>query len=78
MVYFEFEGKTHIDESTRMRVFGALTGVCALGLLVLCLLRSVTDRDRRVAELGSAAGGRSDLRLVATVSKDDLSTSVVG
>lgn len=37
-VYFQFRGQTIIDEHTRYVVFGALTAVSFLGLLVLVLL----------------------------------------
>lgn len=38
-VFIKFQGKTHIDTETRNVVFGALTGVCVIGLLFLMLLR---------------------------------------
>ncbi|KAG6445872.1 hypothetical protein O3G_MSEX004166 [Manduca sexta] len=38
-VFIKFQGKTHIDVETRNVVFGALTGVCAVGIVFLLLLR---------------------------------------
>ncbi|KAJ8730204.1 hypothetical protein PYW07_017242 [Mythimna separata] len=38
-VFIKFQGKTQIDADTRNVVFGALTGVCAVGLVFLMLLR---------------------------------------
>lgn len=38
-VFIKFQGKSHIDTETRNVVFGALTGVCVVGLLFLMLLR---------------------------------------
>ncbi|KAF9806441.1 hypothetical protein SFRURICE_001236 [Spodoptera frugiperda] len=38
-VFIKFQGKTQIDAETRNVVFGALTGVCAVGLVFLMLLR---------------------------------------
>ncbi|XP_063824836.1 UNC93-like protein MFSD11 [Ostrinia nubilalis] len=38
-VFIKFQGKSHIDVETRNVVFGALTGVCAVGIVFLLLLR---------------------------------------
>ncbi|CAH0579109.1 unnamed protein product [Chrysodeixis includens] len=38
-VFIKFQGKTQIDAETRNVVFGALTGVCAVGLVFLMILR---------------------------------------
>lgn len=38
-VFIQFQGKTQIDLATRNVVFGALTGVCAVGIVFLLLLR---------------------------------------
>ncbi|XP_045448903.1 UNC93-like protein MFSD11 [Melitaea cinxia] len=38
-VFIKFQGKTHIDLETRNVVFGALSGVCAVGIVFLLLLR---------------------------------------
>ncbi|XP_072932100.1 UNC93-like protein MFSD11 [Epargyreus clarus] len=38
-VFIKFQGKTHIDLETRNVVFGALTAVCAVGIVFLLLLR---------------------------------------
>ncbi|XP_014367776.1 UNC93-like protein MFSD11 isoform X2 [Papilio machaon] len=40
-VFIKFQGKTHIDLETRNVVFGALTAVCALGIVFLLLLRPI-------------------------------------
>ncbi|KAL4709904.1 hypothetical protein ACJJTC_003867 [Scirpophaga incertulas] len=38
-VFIKFQGKSHIDVETRNVVFGALSGVCALGIIFLVMLR---------------------------------------
>lgn len=38
-VYVQFQGLEHIDKATRTTVFGALTGVGILGMLLILLLR---------------------------------------
>ncbi|XP_026488280.2 UNC93-like protein MFSD11 isoform X1 [Vanessa tameamea] len=38
-VFIKFQGKTHIDLETRNVVFGALTAVCAVGIVFILLLR---------------------------------------
>ncbi|XP_028044058.1 UNC93-like protein MFSD11 [Bombyx mandarina] len=40
-VFIKFQGKSHIDLETRNVVFGALTGVCVLGIVFLALLRPI-------------------------------------
>lgn len=42
-VFFQFQGKTHIDEETRTLVFSALIGVGFIGFFFLCLLRPAQD-----------------------------------
>lgn len=42
-VYFQFQGKTHIDEATRTLVFSVLIGVGFLGVLFLFALRPLQD-----------------------------------
>lgn len=42
-VYFQFQGKDHIDEATRTLVFSVLIGVGFLGLFFLTALRPVHD-----------------------------------
>lgn len=42
-VYFQFQGKTHIDEATRTMVFSVLIGVGILGFFFLTALRPVND-----------------------------------
>ncbi|CAH0397976.1 unnamed protein product [Chilo suppressalis] len=51
-VYIKFQGKSHIDKETRNVVFGALTGVCAVGIVFLLLLRPA----RRTPTLEDAKG----------------------
>ncbi|KAM7296929.1 UNC93-like protein MFSD11 [Ixodes scapularis] len=38
-VYVQFQGLEHIDKATRTTVFGALTGVGILGMLLILILR---------------------------------------
>lgn len=42
-VYFQFQGKTHIDEATRTLVFSVLIGVGFLGFFFLAALRRIQD-----------------------------------
>lgn len=42
-VYFQFQGKTHIDEETRTLVFSVLIGVGILGFFFLTALRPLED-----------------------------------
>ena len=42
-VYFQFQGKTHIDEATRTLVFSVLIAVGILGLVFLIALRPLQD-----------------------------------
>lgn len=42
-VYFQFQGKTHIDEQTRTLVFSVLIGVGILGFFFLTALRPLED-----------------------------------
>ena len=42
-VYFQFQGKNHIDEATRTLVFSVLIGVGFLGFFFLTALRPIED-----------------------------------
>lgn len=42
-VYFQFQGKNHIDEATRTLVFSVLIGVGFLGFFFLGALRPIED-----------------------------------
>jgi hypothetical protein len=42
-VYFQFQGKNHIDEHTRTLVFSVLIGVGILGFFFLTALRPIED-----------------------------------
>lgn len=42
-VYFQFQGKNHIDEETRTLVFSVLIGVGILGFFFLTALRPIED-----------------------------------
>lgn len=39
LVFFLFQGKTHIDSETRTQVFSILAGVAVIGIVLLCALR---------------------------------------
>lgn len=39
LVFFLFQGKTHIDRNTRTLVFSILCGVAVIGIIFLCTLR---------------------------------------
>uniref|UniRef100_A0A182PC14 UNC93-like protein MFSD11 n=1 Tax=Anopheles epiroticus TaxID=199890 RepID=A0A182PC14_9DIPT len=46
LVFFTFQGKTHIDETTRSIVFAVLIAVAIVGLILLsCLRRPATNGD---------------------------------
>jgi hypothetical protein len=42
-VFFQFQGKTHIDEATRTLVFSVLIGVGFIGFFFLMALRPLQD-----------------------------------
>lgn len=49
LVFFTFQGKTHIDETTRSIVFAVLIAVGIVGLVFLtCLRRPSASRDAPV------------------------------
>ncbi|XP_055616683.1 UNC93-like protein MFSD11 [Toxorhynchites rutilus septentrionalis] len=45
LVFFMFQGKTHIDMETRTLVFSILTGVAIIGIVFLCCLRNPHNRS---------------------------------
>lgn len=53
-VFFQFQGKDHIDASTRNIVFTVLISVAIVGVVFFCVLRRVhhtfeeTERDREL------------------------------
>jgi hypothetical protein len=49
-VFFQFQGKTHIDEATRTLVFSVLIGVGFVGFFFLAVLRPI--HDTRVVNAG--------------------------
>lgn len=76
-VYFQFQGKDHIDESTRQVVFTVLIAVAILGVIFLGILRRVnhpfldtgaTDRELEYATESSSIVGafKSALKLFMT------------
>jgi preprotein translocase subunit SecG len=44
-VYFQFQGKTHIDAHTRLSVFLVLLVIAAVGIVFLLLLRPAQNSD---------------------------------
>jgi MFS family permease len=56
-VYFEFRGETRITKSTRLVVYGVLTGVGILGGLLLLVLR--TPSRRHSADISTSQDERS-------------------
>ena len=44
-MYFQFQGKTHIDADTRLSVFIVLLVVAAIGIVFLLLLRPAQTSD---------------------------------
>lgn len=49
-MYFQFQGKTHIDLSTRQLVFGVLIGVAVVGIIFLATLRQSTRSEHNSIE----------------------------
>ncbi|XP_037042779.1 UNC93-like protein MFSD11 [Bradysia coprophila] len=49
-VYFQFQGKTHIDLETRQLVFGVLIGVAVIGIIFLATLRKSSTSVHRSIE----------------------------
>lgn len=49
-VYFQFQGKTHIDLATRQLVFGVLIGVAVIGIIFLATLRKSSPSVHRSIE----------------------------
>lgn len=49
-VYFQFQGKTHIDLNTRQLVFGVLIGVAIIGVIFLATLRRSSQKERNSIE----------------------------
>ena len=49
-VYFQFQGKTHIDLETRQLVFGVLIGVAVVGIIFLATLRKTSRTERHSIE----------------------------
>lgn len=47
-VYFQFQGKTHIDLSTRQLVFGVLIAVAIVGVIFLATLRQSNQREHSI------------------------------
>ena len=44
-MYFQFQGKTHIDADTRLSVFIVLLVLAAIGIVFLLLLRPAQNTD---------------------------------
>ncbi|XP_050671054.1 UNC93-like protein MFSD11 isoform X2 [Leptidea sinapis] len=70
-VFIKFQGKTHIDLETRNVVFGALTAVCAVGIVFLLLLRPIRrapaiDDSEMVESAGPMEAFKGALRLFGT------------
>lgn len=49
-VFYQFQGKEHIDESTRHIVFTVLISVAVIGVIFFCILRRVhgNEHDREL------------------------------
>lgn len=79
-VFFQFQGKTHIDQETRTLVFSVLIAVGILGFIFLAVLRPIpqiqvvhandSDDDREEEEQSSLTGMwiafKSSIRLFCT------------
>lgn len=49
-VYFQFQGKSHIDLGTRQLVFSVLIGVAVVGIIFLATLRQSNQTERHSIE----------------------------
>lgn len=49
-VYYQFQGKTHIDLGTRQLVFGVLIGVAVIGIIFLATLRQSGQKEHNSIE----------------------------
>lgn len=49
-VYFQFQGKSHIDLGTRQLVFSVLIGVAVIGIIFLATLRQSNQTERHSIE----------------------------
>lgn len=49
-VYFQFQGKSHIDLGTRQLVFGVLIGVAVIGIIFLATLRQINQKEHNSIE----------------------------
>jgi preprotein translocase subunit SecG len=49
-VYFQFQGKTHIDAHTRLSVFLVLLVIAAIGIIFLLLLRPAQSADGEMVQ----------------------------
>lgn len=50
-VYFQFQGKTHIDLGTRQLVFGVLIAVAIIGVIFLATLRQSSQREHSIENI---------------------------
>lgn len=66
-VYFQFQGKTHIDQATRELIFGVLISVAVIGVVFLATLRrqdeelSVASGDERLQKSSTDENGSQEL-----------------
>lgn len=49
-VYFQFQGKTHIDAHTRLSVFIVLLVIAAIGIVFLLLLQPARSADGEMVQ----------------------------
>ena len=48
-VYYQFQGKTHIDHDTRQLIFGVLISVAVIGVVFLSILRKTQDQHQQIS-----------------------------
>lgn len=59
-VYFQFQGKTHIDLGTRQLVFGVLIGVAIIGVIFLATLRRNNQKEHSIENIDKEDSSEDD------------------
>lgn len=76
-VYFQFQGKTHIDEDTRQIIFTVLISVAIIGVIFLATLRH-TVRPMEVVSANDYVDEKSEEVRTAAAATDDNDESMLG
>ncbi|KAL1117289.1 hypothetical protein AAG570_004615 [Ranatra chinensis] len=71
-VYMVFQGKSEIDSSMRKLIFSVLTGICAVGVVVLALLRPALNKDGQTVAKRSVGPIKAFKEAVAMLAKKEM------